>query len=208
MRISRVHAPVTVLGPGQRVGVWVQGCTLACPGCASRDTWDPAGGREVTTADLLGTVAELGASCTGLTISGGEPLQQPLALADLLQAVRADPRTRGWDVLVFTGLLPEEWDADQRAALERADAAVVGRYRAGEAGAEWLRASANQRLLTLTDIGRQRFVDPHGAGGGLQVVVDEDGLTMIGLPRPGDLGRMERELHRRGVTLTGVSWRS
>jgi anaerobic ribonucleoside-triphosphate reductase activating protein len=212
MRISRVHAPVTVLGPGRRVGVWVQGCTLACAGCASRDTWDPDGGREVATDDLLATILDLGADCDGLTVSGGEPLQQADDLAQLLAAIRRSPtaRAREWDILLFTGLAEHEWTDSQRATAALADAVVAGRYQAGDPGEHPLVASGNQRLLPLTPTGRERYggapADPGART--LQVVLDDAGLTMIGLPRPGDLGRMERRLRSRGVTLTGVTWRS
>lgn len=54
VRVARIMAPITVLGPGSRVGLWVQGCALACPGCASRDTWDPGGGHAVDVSRLLG----------------------------------------------------------------------------------------------------------------------------------------------------------
>lgn len=210
MRISRLHAPVTVLGHGRRVGIWVQGCTLACPGCASRDTWDAEGGREVAVDELLTTVLELGVEADGLTISGGEPLQQPTELADLLRGVRASntARERGWDILMFTGLEVAEWDDHQRAAADLVDAVVAGRYRTAEPGADMLRASGNQELRLLSPLGRERYARGGPLSQELQVVLDEHGLTMIGLPRPGDLGRMERRLRQRGMMLSGVSWRS
>src|SRR3546814_9784731 len=37
--VSRLHFPVTALGPGRRIGLWLQGCSIRCPGCISVDTW-------------------------------------------------------------------------------------------------------------------------------------------------------------------------
>ena len=37
--LSRLHFPVTTLGPGRRIGIWFQGCSIRCPGCISADTW-------------------------------------------------------------------------------------------------------------------------------------------------------------------------
>ncbi|MEW2569310.1 4Fe-4S cluster-binding domain-containing protein [Streptomyces sp. NPDC047070] len=85
VRVADGYFPVETLGPGRRLGVWFQGCELACPGCMSRHTWDAAGGRTATVGELLelwGTALDLGAA--GLTVSGGEPLAQPAALAALL----------------------------------------------------------------------------------------------------------------------------
>jgi len=95
IRIDRVHHPVTALGPGRRLGIWVQGCPLACSGCMSRHTWDPAGGRLVDLdeiVELWRTVLADGAD--GVTVSGGEPLAQAAtgellcALADVRATVR------------------------------------------------------------------------------------------------------------------------
>ncbi|WP_265296149.1 4Fe-4S cluster-binding domain-containing protein [Streptomyces sp. SHP 1-2] len=85
VRISGTHYPLETLGPGPRLGVWFQGCTLACPGCMSRHTWDGRGGGARSVADVLELwSAALAAGARGLTVSGGEPLQQPEALAALL----------------------------------------------------------------------------------------------------------------------------
>ena len=49
--ISRVHFPVTTLGPRRRLGIWMQGCSIRCPGCISADTW--ATGRGVVALPQL-----------------------------------------------------------------------------------------------------------------------------------------------------------
>jgi organic radical activating enzyme len=76
LRVSRIHVPVTALGPGRRVGIWVQGCSIGCAGCMSQDTWDPAGGEPVPVSRILSWLAGLPGTVTGLTVSGGEPFQQ------------------------------------------------------------------------------------------------------------------------------------
>ena len=70
--VSRLHFPVTTLGPGRRVGLWLQGCSIRCPGCISLDTWDPRVGL-VPIADLLERIDQLAWEADGLTVSGGEP---------------------------------------------------------------------------------------------------------------------------------------
>ncbi|HSV19446.1 MAG TPA: 4Fe-4S cluster-binding domain-containing protein, partial [Casimicrobiaceae bacterium] len=44
IELNKAHWPVTVLGPGKRIGLWLQGCSIHCPGCVSQDTWsaDPS----------------------------------------------------------------------------------------------------------------------------------------------------------------------
>src|SRR5688572_31286206 len=97
--LSRVHFPITTLGFGRRIGVWFQGCSIQCPGCVSHDTW--AFGRGQTTVDLVcDTLAANLNQADGVTISGGEPFDQPAALEALLRWLRG--RFAG-DVLVFSG---------------------------------------------------------------------------------------------------------
>jgi anaerobic ribonucleoside-triphosphate reductase activating protein len=212
-RISRIHYPVTALGPGRRLGVWVQGCPLACPGCIARDTWDPAGGRQVTVADLTAiwqAAVEDGAD--GLTVSGGEPLDQAAALAAFLHGAdevrrRAD---REIDFLVYTGYELAELEATELQALELADAVVTGRYRVAEPSGKIWRGSANQRLTPRTALGERRYrpyLDHAPERAPVQVAVDERHVWFIGVPHRGDLPRLEQALRSRGVTWEGVTWR-
>src|ERR1700730_4949190 len=97
--ISRLHFPVTQLGPGRRIGIWLQGCSSRSRGCISVDAW--VHGRGVTS---VGEVLEVMTSwiphADGFTVSGGEPFDQPRALFALLAKLRGLTRA---DILVFTG---------------------------------------------------------------------------------------------------------
>lgn len=103
----RLHAfePVSrANGPGRRAVVWFQGCTLGCPGCFNPATHDPQGGYEADTETLASDVLSLGGKIEGVSISGGEPFQQPVALLDLFNVLADSHLSR----LVFTGYtLPE-----------------------------------------------------------------------------------------------------
>lgn len=203
MRISRIAAPITVLGPGRRAAVWVQGCTLACPGCASMDTWSAAGGREMPTeqvvAELLGLAAEH--DLDGVTVSGGEPFQQAAQVADVLAGVRS--ARPDLDVVLFTG-----YDAAvaRRRSVRLArlvDILVAGRYDRTQPSDLPLLASANQRIVT-SDRGAARLTET--GPGRVQVAADGDDLFVVGLPQPGDLERLHEALEARGVALAGASW--
>jgi anaerobic ribonucleoside-triphosphate reductase activating protein len=219
LRISRSHYPVTALGPGIRLGVWVQGCPLACKGCMSQDTWDAGGGVEVAVEDLLDRWrTALADGATGLTVSGGEPLEQAGPLAEFLRRaaeVRADGTAAeaGYgepDILLYTGYELSELDEEQLAATQYADALITGRYEAGQPTDLVWRGSANQQLRPLTELGRRRYtvsVDKHVAAPALQLRVDESGVWVIGVPRPGTLSRIDRTLRQAGLVVDGVTWR-
>lgn len=206
MRVSRILAPITVLGPGRRVGLWVQGCDLACPGCASVDTWDVRGGREMPVAVVVNEILLLirDQSLAGLTVSGGEPFQQVEDVAHVLRLVReAEP---GIDVLVFTGYTTVVARRRGSELFNLADVIVAGRYREDLPSEEPLVASSNQELCVLSARGRERYGDASGPR--VQVAAADGDLFVVGLPAPGDLNRLATELEQGGVILEAASWRA
>lgn len=208
VRVARMFAPVTVLGPGRRFGLWVQGCALACPGCASRDTWDPDAGVPVPVPDLVERIVDAVRvdGLDGLTITGGEPTDQAEALASVVTGVRRS--LPGFDVLVFTGRTLSAARATASDLMTAATAVVAGPYRRDEPQPDHrLLATANQEL-TLAPSAAERYsawlAEPGATR--LQVLTSERGLYLLGLPGPGDLDRFRDLMAARGVELEGVSW--
>ncbi len=146
LRVHAIEPRSRANGPGARFVVWLQGCTLGCPGCFNPTTHDAAGGREVAVAELAAQMAD--AKVSGLSLSGGEPLQQPAAAAALLVAARS----LGMSTLAFSGYTIEEIRAlpGGPEVLAHLDVLVDGRYVSGERRASGLRGSANQRIQLLT----------------------------------------------------------
>jgi anaerobic ribonucleoside-triphosphate reductase activating protein len=213
LMVNRAHYPVTTLGPGIRAGIWTQGCTIGCRGCASRDTWEPDPGRLIDAnklVDWLGTLPGI----SGLTITGGEPFQQVTALTALLRAVRAwaAGQPQPLDILAYSGYTYGALTrrAGAAAALSLCDAVITGPYIDRlNPGGPW-RGSANQQLIILSELGRERYDGagpPPRAGQRLQVSSDGSRLWMIGIPGRGDLDRLEWELSVRGLNMEGMSWR-
>lgn len=127
----------------------MQGCTLGCAGCFNPGTHAAGGGREVTIDELARQLDEAKtAGVEGLSLSGGEPLQQPAASAALLDAARA----LGMTTLAFSGYTLEEIRELPGGpdVLARLDVLIDGRYVAGQRLATGLRGSANQRIHLLT----------------------------------------------------------
>ena len=148
---ARVHAiepRSRANGPGARFVIWMQGCTLGCAGCFNPSTHADAGGQLRPVSELL-TELSAAKGIEGLTLSGGEPMQQAEAAAELLAGARA----LGLSTLVFSGYTREEIEElpHGKAALASIDVLVDGRYRSTERLGEGLRGSRNQRILLLSD---------------------------------------------------------
>ena len=159
LRIALVVPSTEAEGPGRRTAIWLQGCTIRCPGCCNPELFSRSGGREHTVAELLGQVPS---GVEGVTVLGGEPLDQPEGLTALAAAARAS----GLTVVVFSGYHREEVERRAPGLLADVDVLVDGPYDASqpESGAtrprRWI-GSANQGLHFLTS--RYDAHDFHGA---------------------------------------------
>ena len=211
LRINRMHHPVTVLGHGVRAGIWVQGCTIGCDGCVSRDTWDPGAGEDIEPAAVVRWLESLPGPLDGVTVSGGEPFQQPVQLAALLAELDEWRRCRDRpvDFLVFSGYAWSRLTArpECAGALAGCDAVVAGPYVERRNTGVALRGSDNQEIVTLTSLGRQRYGDSAApAAPAMQVSLDGDVVRLIGIPRRGDLNRISAGLAARGIASEAVTW--
>ena len=208
-RINKAHYPVTTLGPGTRVAIWFQGCTLACPGCLSRDTWDSDQGMDLPLSSLLDWIDALDGPIDGVTVSGGEPFQQPAALRALLDdlAVWRRRREPPVDLLAYSGFplaLLRRRHAD---VLDRLDAVIAEPFRRSEPSNDpWL-GSANQRIVPLSALGTSRYATTERPPRRMQVHVDGERIWYVGVPRVGDIERIDEGLRRRGIEQRHVSWR-
>jgi len=196
--LSRVHFPVTALGPGRRLGLWFQGCSIRCPGCISVDTWQHGIG-EVDPAEIIDLLDAHAAEAGGLTISGGEPFEQPDALALLLRHWRG---ISDRSILIFTGKELASVKPWLRRNTGLVDAIIAGPYRSELPQTLALRGSDNQQLHVLTALGREllEFDRPAlPADRRLDVMFDEAGDAWIaGIPSRGDIGRLRRALAAAG----------
>lgn len=199
---SRAHFPVTVLGPGRRLGVWFQGCSIRCPHCISADTWGK--GRGATTVQaVLAAVEPWLFEAEGVTVSGGEPFDQPEALRALLDGVRARSAV---DILVYSGHPIERLTSHLGEMSGLIDALVTDPYDVAAPQTKALRGSDNQRLHRLTPLGEARFATFERAAfpkdWALDVMVDGDGTVwMTGIPRRDDLRRLQATLAAAGHTV-------
>lgn len=202
LALSRVHFPVHTLGPGRRVGIWVQGCSIRCPGCISVDTW--AAGRGLTSVEeTLAAIAPWLAEADGVTVSGGEPFDQPAALRALLAGLR---RLGDGDILVYSGHPAEALDLEAFAGL--IDGLICDPFRQDLPQTRALRGSDNQRLIALTPLGERRL-HPYERKvredeAMLDVMFDDlsGEVFLAGVPRRGDLRRLAALLEAAGHALS------
>jgi len=90
--IHSIYTGGMVDGPGIRTVVFLAGCSLRCLYCHNPDTWYRMRGNSKTVAEILTEAKKYRSfykfSGGGITISGGEPADQPYFLQELLKACR------------------------------------------------------------------------------------------------------------------------
>ena len=194
--VDLIYHPVLALGPGERTGLWTRGCTIRCPGCSADHAWEFLEEYKMKTADAADIIINYAADgCRALTISGGEPFDQPGALNALLEAVR-----RGGvnDILIYSGYPYETLKKKYGGILDKTDVLIDSPFEAGKPSKERWRGSGNQNMIILTGdkILKERyeaFAADNSGGRKLQVITHKDKVYIIGIGDQDDVAAIRSE---------------
>lgn len=148
----RVHSflPLTYAnGPGARCALWLQGCSLGCAGCFNADTHSFSSGQLCDVADVFSQIQSC-ADVEGITISGGEPLQQADALIRLMTLIKQQTTL---SVLLFSGFsFAEITSMSCYAHLEGLlDVLIAGRFEQNNLARVGLIGSSNKTVHFFSD---------------------------------------------------------
>ena len=203
--VGDISPNVTSLGPGNRIALWLQGCTLNCPGCMSPELFTRRESCLRKVEEILRQNLAFAPGHRGLTISGGEPFQQAVGLRNLLLLLR---RYTTLDVLLYSGYTLAELrkgPPEMAAVLSLTDFLISGPYRRDLPTTKPYRGSDNQVLHFLSPRAQLDGLTGNAIGEpapSLEVRIKEDGsLHIIGIPRPGDRAKLRNLLLQRGIEL-------
>ena len=151
--LFRLYHYSTVDGPGRRSVVQVAGCSIRCPGCYVPETHEAANGTPTAVGAVVSEISANRADHDGVTILGGEPFDQPSAIAELITKLK----DLDLHVVVYTGYTLETLRKKQDMRIERIlkmiDLLIDGPFiRELRDGAGEYRGSTNQRLIPLQEI--------------------------------------------------------
>lgn len=147
LQIAGIIDDSVVDGPGVRYTIFTQGCSHNCPGCHNPETHDYNGGTSVKIDDLMADIVR-SKYIKGVTLSGGEPFDQPEALTELVARLK----NKGYEVLLFSGYTFEEivQDSIKLQALSYADILIEGRFDIKKRTQTLrFRGSSNQRIIDV-----------------------------------------------------------
>lgn len=151
LRVAGFEPESIVDGPGLRFTIFFQGCPHHCPGCHNPETHSFDGGKLLSAEDILAKVCS-NELLSGVTFSGGEPMEQASKILPLAREIRK----RGLNIVIFTGYLYETLlqkaaqNPDITELLSLAMLLVDGPFVLEKKSLELLyRGSSNQRLIDL-----------------------------------------------------------
>ena len=165
LRVYGIEPESIVDGPGLRYAIFVQGCSHHCPGCHNPESQPAQGGTVYDVEDIFADIRSM-RLVRRVTFSGGEPFEQPEALAELAKMLKA----AGYEIWSYTGYLYEDLlrrdpetpeGAATQELLSYVDVLVDGPFVLSLRSLElkWC-GSSNQRLIDLTAMRRAGSVAP------------------------------------------------
>lgn len=180
MYVARILYPVQVLGPGNRIGIWLCGCPHRCAGCSNPELWEFQDKYSTTLDTVMKLVNSITSqvSIDGFTITGGDPFYQYDDLKLLLGCLaKIHP-----DILVYTG-----YTIEQLADKDLSNIAVLidGPYIESRNTNVPLRGSNNQ-IVHILKMEYAQLYDDYllNTPNRIQNFTLKDGIISVGIHKP------------------------
>ena len=138
-----------VNGPGNRFVLWTQGCSKGCLECFNPETWSKNIFKEFLPKQIFELVKNF--EVDGVTISGGDPLEQEDELLELLFLLKEIKLPKG--IILFTGFTKDEIleNPIREECLQYIDVLIDGRYEKNLKVDFSLKGSSNQEFYLFSD---------------------------------------------------------
>jgi len=160
-----------VNGPGKRMVIFFQGCTIGCSGCFNPDTHSLESKKLLSCDDIFSNYFEEGTE--GITVSGGEPFLQVEGLFSLLKSAKTE---YGLSTVVYSGFSLKDLEAREglRDIFKFVDVLIDGPFDESKKETTTLaRGSSNQNIHFLSDTYK---MDDFFMPGKVEITIGRDGL--------------------------------
>lgn len=201
MRVARIIFPINVLGPGDRVGIWLAGCPHRCKGCSNPELWDPMRAQDISYNAVVEAVKNIsGGNAFGITITGGEPFAQCEELYYLIKELRKLTD----DILIYTGYTLEQLKESNNKfifeILENISVIIDGKYIEEQNSVQPLIGSANQKIHYLDPKFEEiycNYIDGLKGGPFVQNFASDSSIISVGIHSPNFNSDFEDHMKRR-----------
>lgn len=198
MYIARILYPVKVLGPGNRVGIWMVGCKHGCKGCSNPELWEFQDKYETSLETVLALIEQIAKDniIDGFTITGGDPFEQPDALKKMLLQLQIFNS----DILVYTGYEYDDIQKDHDDILSLVSVLIDGKYEEGKNNDSCLIGSDNQKIYYLDKNVKsiyEKYIKE--TKNQIQNFTSKDGIISVGIHRPNYQQELDIAVKKKGL---------
>lgn len=146
LNINGILKHSSVNGPGVRFCVFTQGCSHHCFNCQNKNTWEPNCGTNIDVEELSNEIKQT-KFIDGVTLSGGDPLEQLTPVLELCKKLKED----NINIWLYTGYTFEEIkNSNMIEVLPYVDVIVDGRYDEKLKSSNLIfRGSSNQKIIDI-----------------------------------------------------------
>ncbi len=198
MYIARILYPVKVLGPGNRIAIWMAGCEHQCKGCSNPELWFQEEKQSISLNEIRSVIHALcnNYNVDGFTLTGGDPFFQPNALRELLPYLF----TINKDILVYTGYQYEELKDRYEDIFKYITVLIDGKYKESENHGAVLIGSDNQQILYLDSSAKSKYqAYLRQTTSKIQNFDTSDGIISVGIHLPGFEQRLKSKAKDKGL---------
>lgn len=190
--INRIEKSTKVEGFGNRYCIWLQGCSIRCPGCSNENMWEFGNAPTYSVDQVIEDIFQQ-KQIEGLTIMGGEPFDQKQAVSALVMKATM----KGYSIILFTGYIYEELKKMNNryvnSILKYTDLLIDGPFIQQELdfSRPWI-GSKNQRYLFLSDKYSQYDLDRAILRPKLEIRIKSNGRIRIN--GMGDIDKLRQKI--------------
>lgn len=198
MYIARILYPIKVLGPGERIGIWMNGCEHRCKNCSNPELWNLQN-KYKTDIDIITKLINAVSDnhiVDGFTLTGGDPFYQPDALEKLLPYLYSLNK----DILVYTGYSYNFIKKNYKHLLKYIAVLIDGKYIEKKNTGAVLRGSDNQTIYYLKDDYRVKYEKYlKQSNSRIQNFTLVDGVVSVGIHLPGYEKNLDNVMKKKWI---------
>lgn len=176
LNVNEIIDYTSIYGVGIRTAIWFQGCSLKCKGCWNTEMHSFTDNQLYTPESLFDLIKNN--EVEGVTLLGGEPLQQSLELLiSFLNLIKQS----GKSIILFTGYTLNYVKKHKKEVLDYVDVIITGKYDESKRTMNtYLIGSTNQKINYITD--RYSKKDMRPDGNYIEIIIDEESgdMTQLG----------------------------
>jgi anaerobic ribonucleoside-triphosphate reductase activating protein len=201
MYVARLLYPVKVLGPGNRVGIWFNGCTHFCKGCSNPELWELQNRYKVSLENVIKLIERITEhhKVDGFTITGGDPFEQAEDLEKLVNYLS----TITQDIIIYSGYKFDYLNDKHHSILEKIAVLIDGEYIEEKNENCFMKGSTNQNIIVLNQSYKDMY-DNYLINGEneIQNFTTTDGVISVGIHRRGYEQELNDLMNKMGLEET------